>query len=83
MTKHNIKILGKGCASCALTERLVHEVAAETSADVEIEKVTRMSEMVPYGIMSTPAIVVDGRVVHAGGTPSREEVRRWLLALLP
>ena len=81
MTKHTIKILGKGCGRCIWTERLVREVVAEASADVEIEKVTKMSEMVPYGIMSTPAIVIDERVVHAGGIPTKEEVRQWVLAL--
>jgi hypothetical protein len=48
---------------------------------VEIEKVTKMSEMVPYGIMSTPAIAIDERVVHVGGIPTKEEVRQWVLAL--
>jgi small redox-active disulfide protein 2 len=81
MTKHTIKILGKGCGSCIWTGRLMREVVAEASADMEIEKVTRMSEMLPYGIMSTPAIVIDERVVHAGGIPTREEVRQWVLAL--
>jgi small redox-active disulfide protein 2 len=81
MTKHTIKILGRGCGICIWTERLVREVVAEASANVEIEKVTKMSDMVPYGIMSTPAVVIDERVVHAGGIPTKEEVRRWVLAL--
>ena len=81
MTKHTIKILGKGCGSCIWTERLVREVVAEASADVEVEKVTKMSDMIPRGIMSTPAVVIDERVVHAGGIPTKEEVRRWVLAL--
>ena len=81
MTKHTIKILGKGCGSCIWTERLVRDVVAEASADVEIEKVTKMSDMIPRGIMSTPAVVIDERVVHAGGIPTKEEVRRWVLAL--
>lgn len=72
------KIRAKGSLRCP---RLVREVVAEANADVDIEKVTKRSEMVPYGIMTTPAIVIDERVVHAGGIPTKEEVRRWVLAL--
>ena len=74
-------ILCKGCGSCVWTERLVREVVEESSADVDVEKVTKTSEMVPYGVMSTPAIVIDERVVHAGGIPTKEEVQRWVTAL--
>jgi small redox-active disulfide protein 2 len=81
MSKHTIKILGKGCGTCIWTERLVREVATEAGTDVAIEKVTKMSEMAPYGIMATPAVVINERVVHAGGIPTKEEVRRWVLAL--
>jgi len=81
MTKHTIKILGKGCGSRIWTERLVREVVAESHADVEIEKVTKMSEMVPCGIMWTAAIIIAERVVHACGIPPKEEVRQWVLAL--
>lgn len=78
MAKHTIKILGKGCGSCIWTERLVRDVVAEAGVEIDIEKVTKTSEMVPYGVMSTPAIVIDERVVHAGGIPTKEEVQRWV-----
>jgi small redox-active disulfide protein 2 len=78
MSKHTIKILGKGCGSCIWTERLVREVVAQSGVEIDIEKVTKTSEMVPYGVMSTPAIVIDERVVHAGGIPTKEEVQRWV-----
>jgi small redox-active disulfide protein 2 len=81
MSKHTIKILGKGCGSCTWTERVVREVVAQAGVEVDIEKVTRTSEMVPYGVMSTPAVVIDERVVHVGGIPTKEEVQRWVLAL--
>ena len=81
MSKHTIKILGKGCGSCIWTERLVREVVAQAGVEVSIEKVTNPSEMAPYGIRSTPAIVVDERVVHAGGIPTKEEVQRWIREL--
>lgn len=78
MATHTIKILGKGCGSCIWTERLVRDVVAEAGVEIDIEKVTKTSEMVPYGVMSTPAIVIDERVVHAGGIPTKEEVQRWV-----
>jgi small redox-active disulfide protein 2 len=81
MAAHTIKILGKGCGSCEWTERLVREVVEATGADVVVEKVTKTSEMIPYGVMSTPAVVVDERVVHAGGVPSKAEVERWVASI--
>lgn len=78
MSKHTIKILGKGCGACVWTERVVREVVTELGASADVEKVTKTSEMVPYGVMSTPAIVIDEQVVHAGGVPSREEIQRWI-----
>jgi len=81
MSKHTIKILGKGCGSCIWTERLVREVVAQSGVEVDIEKVTKTSEMVPYGVMSTPAIVIDERVVHAGGIPTKAEIEQWVREL--
>jgi small redox-active disulfide protein 2 len=81
MAKHTIKILGKGCESCISTERLVREIVAQLGVEVDVEKITKTSEMVPYGVMSTPAIVIDEHVVHAGGIPTSEEVKRWVLKL--
>jgi small redox-active disulfide protein 2 len=78
MAKHTIKILGKGCGSCVWTERLVRELVARAGVDADVEKVTKTSEMVPYGVMSTPAIVIDERVVHAGGIPTKAEVEGWI-----
>ena len=78
MTKHTIKVLGKGCGSCIWTERIVREVVAESGVDIEVEKITKTREMVPYGVMSTPAVVIDERVVHAGGIPTKTEVQQWL-----
>lgn len=78
MSNHTIKILGKGCGACVWTERLVREVVAELGAPADVQKVTKTSEMVPYGVMSTPAIVIDEQVVHAGGVPTREEIQRWI-----
>ncbi len=81
MAKHTIKILGKGCSNCVRTEQLVREAVALTGVDVAVEKVTKTSEMVSYRVMSTPAVLIDEQVVHAGGVPSKADVERWVLAL--
>jgi small redox-active disulfide protein 2 len=81
MSKHTIKVLGKGCGSCIWTERLVREVVAHAGLDIDVEKITKTSEMVPYGVMSTPAIVIDERVVHAGGIPTKAEIEQWVREL--
>jgi small redox-active disulfide protein 2 len=75
-----IKVLGSGCRSCELTARLLEEEARAMGVDVSVEKVTDMAEIMGYGVMRTPGVVVDGRVVHAGGVPKHQAVREWLEA---
>lgn len=75
--KH-IKVLGSGCASCKSTMQLLEEVAQSRGVDVEIEKVEELQEIVAFGVMNTPAVVIDGKVVHAGSIPSRSQVEAWL-----
>lgn len=74
----NIKVLGTGCANCKTTLKLIEDVAAEKGAKVELEKVEDIQAIMGYGVMSTPGIVIDGKVVHAGGVPSREKIAEWL-----
>ncbi len=75
--KH-IKVLGTGCANCKATLKLIEEVARETGAEIELDKVEDIGEIMGYGVMSTPGVVVDGQVVHAGGVPDRAQIREWL-----
>lgn len=74
----NIKVLGTGCANCKTSIRLIEEVAKAARADITLEKIEDIQEIMQYGIMSTPAVVVDGVVVHSGGIPSREQISGWL-----
>lgn len=76
----NIKVLGPGCTRCQTTENMVQYAASALGLDVEIEKVTDYAEMATYGIVSTPGIVIDGKVVHAGGLPKAEDLKCWLSA---
>ena len=76
----DIKVLGSGCRSCELTAKLLEEEARALGVDVTVEKVTDMAEIVGYGVLNTPGVVVDGKVVHAGGVPRHQAVREWLTA---
>jgi len=76
----DIKVLGPGCKRCQAAEDMVRVAAAELDLDARIEKITDYAEMARYGIASTPAIVIDGKVVHSGGIPKADDVRRWLQA---
>lgn len=76
----NIKILGTGCASCKSTQRLVEEVIAAKGVQAQVEKVEDIPSIMQYGVMRTPGVVIDGKVVHAGGVPSRAMVESWISA---
>jgi small redox-active disulfide protein 2 len=73
----DIKVLGTGCSNCKITVKLVEEIAKEKGVAITMEKVEDIKDIMTYNIMSTPGVVVDGKVVHTGGIPSREKVERW------
>ena len=79
----HVKVLGTGCANCKNTIALVQAVATEKGVAIEVEKVEELRDIMAYGIMSTPGVVIDGAVVHAGGVPSRQKVEGWLQAQQP
>jgi small redox-active disulfide protein 2 len=74
----DIKVLGSGCAKCQQTADLISQVAQQKRVEIALEKITDMAKIVGYGVMSTPGVVVDGKVVHAGGLPAREKISQWL-----
>jgi small redox-active disulfide protein 2 len=74
----NIKVLGSGCANCKTTLKLIEEVAQARGVAVSLEKVEDMAAILGYGVMSTPGVVIDGKVVHAGGVPDRKKIEGWL-----
>lgn len=76
----DIKVLGTGCANCKNTLALIAEVAQEKGVRVTLEKVEDLRQITGYGVMRTPGVVIDGKVVHAGGVPSRDKVAQWLSA---
>jgi len=74
----NIKVLGTGCRNCEITANVIALAAKEAGVAVSVEKVTDIAEIMSYGVMSTPGVVVDGKLVHAGSVPGPDQVRAWV-----
>lgn len=74
----DVKVLGPGCKRCQTAEDMVKAVAARLGVDVEVEKITDYAQIAGYGVASTPGIVIDGKLVHAGGLPKTEDLAKWL-----
>lgn len=73
-----IKVLGSGCRNCEATANLIRIAAQQAGIEIELEKVTDIAEIMGYGVMSTPGVVVEGELVHAGGLPGPDQVREWV-----
>lgn len=73
-----IKILGTGCPKCKTLEKLTREVVAQNGIDASITKVEDVVEIMKYGVMTTPALVVDGKVEIRGRVPSSDEIKQVL-----
>lgn len=71
-----IRILGTGCSKCKTLEKMTREVVYQTGIDANIEKVEDIMEIMRYGVMATPALVVDGVVVVKGRIPSTDEIKK-------
>ncbi len=73
----DVKVLGSGCANCSNTMLQIEQVAREKNVVISLSKVQDIKDIMSYGVMSTPAVVIDGKVVHAGGIPGREKIESW------
>jgi small redox-active disulfide protein 2 len=73
-----VKVLGSGCRKCKKTADLILEVAEQLNTDIELIKETDASTIMAYGVMSTPAVVVDEKVVCSGHIPKSGDIRSWL-----
>ncbi len=76
-----IKILGGGCPKCERLEALARDVAGELGIEAEFIKVKTLPEIMAYDVMTTPALVVNEKVMSSGRIPGRDEVQRWLQAI--
>lgn len=75
-----VKVYGPGCKRCETTETMIKEAAAKLGVAVEVEKVTDARSIAMAGVMSTPGVSVDGKLVHAGGLPDAGKLESWLRA---
>jgi small redox-active disulfide protein 2 len=73
----DIKVLGTGCSNCKATVKLIEEVARGKGVEIALAKVEDVREIMKYNVLSTPGVVLDGKVVHAGGVPARGKVESW------
>lgn len=73
-----IKVYGPGCAKCVTVDKLVREVVSQKSPDISVEKISDIREMMKAGILSTPAVVIDGVLKSSGRVPSKEEIESWV-----
>ena len=74
-----VKVLGTGCTKCKSVEQVVIDVIKENNIDAQVEKVEDIQQIMEYNVMSTPALVIDEKVVVSGKVPSKEEVLALLI----
>ena len=73
-----IKVLGTGCTNCKQLKRLASEVIDELGLDAQVEEVTDTATIMGYGVMSTPGLVIDEKVVGYGGVPSKAQLTQLI-----
>lgn len=76
----DIQVLGTGCSNCKTTIALIEQIAKAQGVPVTLSKVEELRDIMGFGVMSTPGVVINGKVVHAGGIPSRDKIAQWLAA---
>ena len=74
----DIKVLGPGCTNCVRLEKLVREVLEETKLEGTVEKLITFDDFARYGVMLTPALVVNGKVLSQGKVPTKHTLVHWL-----
>lgn len=74
----DIKVLGPGCPNCIKLENLVKEVVADLNIPAQIEKITEREKFLEYGIMMTPALIVNGKILVMGKIPTKPTLENWL-----
>jgi small redox-active disulfide protein 2 len=77
-----IKVLGSGCKNCINLEKLCREIVTENNLEAEVEKVTDFKEIMSYGIISTPGLVLNGKVVSSGKLPEKPILANWMINAL-
>ena len=75
----NVQILGSGCKNCQLLFTRTQEILQELGKEASVEKIEDMARIMSFGVMVTPALVVDGKLAFSGFVPSKEQIRKYLL----
>ncbi|HEX2865877.1 MAG TPA: thioredoxin family protein [Ignavibacteriales bacterium] len=78
----NIKVLGSGCPNCINLEKLCREVLAENAVVAEIEKITDFRDIMAHGILSTPGLIINGKIVSSGKLPVKSTLTHWIMDAL-
>jgi small redox-active disulfide protein 2 len=73
-----VEVFGTGCKKCITTEDMIKQKAEEIGAEIKLSHIYDVVEIASRGIMSTPAVMVDGKLVHKGGLPDNSEIESWL-----
>ena len=73
-----VKVLGSGCSKCKLLEQKVIDLKAKHALDIDIEKVTQLDDIMGYGVMMTPALVVNEKVKSFGKIPNDDEILKYI-----
>ncbi len=73
-----LEILGTGCAKCEKLEELARRAVSETGIEAEIVKVKDINDIIDYGVMITPALVMDGEVITSGRIPTLDEIKKMI-----
>ncbi len=75
-----VKVLGSGCPSCQKLEKLCFDVAAEHQLPMDFEKISDFTQFADYGIMITPGLIINGRVMSSGKLPNPRTLANWMVA---
>ena len=73
-----IEILGTGCPKCKTLTEIVTEAVNELGVNAKVEKVTNIDDIMNYGVMTTPALAIDGEVKSQGNIPAKDEIKKWI-----
>ena len=73
-----VKVLGSGCAKCSKTAEMIADGSEEMGVDVIVKKDTEPQSLLKFKVMKTPAVAIDGELIHSGSVTTRDEVEGWL-----
>jgi small redox-active disulfide protein 2 len=74
-----IKVLGPGCANCERMEQIARKIVGDLGVEAQIEKITDMNQIIEYGVMTTPGLMVDDELVVSGRVPTEAEMAVWIV----